>query len=114
MDEQHDVARLEEHSEADRLGLMNHANRVLQLPVHLVLEIGAIPCPDDLPSPLFAAASDWALLYRAKEGLAVRGFEDKEQLSACLTDVYRTAEIVAVLNKGKPVRFNMRVSARIG
>lgn len=118
MDEQHDVdgSGVDSEDDEEYLSLPPCAQRVLQLPVILVKEISNIKY-DLGVTPLFAAASEWALLYRDQAGggtLSVRGFDEKEQLSACLTDVYRTAEIVAVLNKGKPVRLNMRVSARIG
>lgn len=88
--------------------------RVLQLPVRLVREICAIPWLEPEESALLMAVNEWALVYRVDGELRVRGFQDKEQLSLSLTEVYRTSEIIAVLCKGRPVRFNMRVSARIG
>jgi hypothetical protein len=94
--------------------LSTYADRVLQLPARIVWEISTIPHVVEDPLPLFVAVNDWALLYRIGEYLAVRGFSDKEQLSEFLAEIYRTAEIIAVLCKGRPVRFNMRVSARIG
>jgi hypothetical protein len=114
MDVEQDVAGLNDELVEDAMDLAAIAERVLQLPVRLVSEIITIPQGTD-PPPLLVAVSEWALLYRDISGcLSVFGFEDKGKLSECLADVYRTSEIVAVLCKGKPVRFNMRVSARIG
>jgi hypothetical protein len=101
-------------SEIEYTPLSTDADRVLQLPARIVWEISTIPHVVEDPLPLFVAVSDWALLYRVGEYLAVRGFSDKDQLSEFLADIYRTADIIAVLCKGRPVRFNMRVSARIG
>lgn len=100
---------------------------VLQIPVRLLREVVAIqPDPsrenegEDVHDPLFhdplfTAAMPWAVLYRGTDAfLRVNGFWEKEKLSDCVSDLYRAAEIVAVLHNGRPVKFDMRVKARIG
>jgi hypothetical protein len=111
-----DDQKVEELNEEAQVEAVQDATdgRVLQLPVRIVREICTIPWEEPEASPLLLAVSDWALVYRVEGELRVGGFSDKEQLSMSLTAVYRTSEIIAVLCKGRPVRFNMRVSARIG
>ncbi|MFA4971201.1 MAG: hypothetical protein WC683_01220 [bacterium] len=96
---------------------------VLQLPVRLVREIANIPerTPEvrdamEFTDPLLQAAMPWAVLYRheAMEQLQVAGFETKDALGEKVAELYRHAEIVAVLREGRPRKFDMRVKARIG
>ena len=97
---------------------------VLQLPVRLVREVANIQV--DVPvvhesdmrtyDPLMIAASPWAVLYRNMEDgpLHVAGFNEKEQLSDLISSLYRNGQIDVVLRAGRPVKFDMRVKARIG
>lgn len=86
---------------------------VLQLPVRIVGELAAKSLADGVDL-LTAATKPWAVVYREDSVIAVQGKETKEDLSDCLTSLYRKAEIVSVLKKGRPVKFNMRIHASIG
>lgn len=86
---------------------------VLQLPVRIVGELAEKSLADGVDL-LVEATKPWAVVYREDNAIAVQGKETKEDLSDCLTSLYRKAEIISVLKKGRPVRFNMRIHASIG
>ncbi len=87
---------------------------VLQLPVRIVGELAEKSFLAEGVDLLAEAAKPWAVVYREDNAIAVQGKETKEDLSDCLTSLYRKAEIISVLKKGRPVRFNMRIHASIG
>lgn len=105
-------------------------SKVLHLPVGLVREIASVVLSDvsdgadkiggdaveSSMDPLLVAVMPWAVVYHsASTGeLCVGGFENKDELSDAVAGLFRTAEIIAVLHDGKPVRFKMRVKAQIG
>lgn len=94
---------------------------ILQIPEKLIREAIDVTGPQ---SEVFdTMALPWAVLYR-KMGdagaLIAAGFGplDDEQAKAgmesWLEANYRDIDVTAVLHKGRPVRFNLRVKARIG
>jgi len=69
-----------------------------------------------------ALTQPWAVIYGVT-GLpetppypppSVFGFSDKEALGTWMEKNYRAIDVLAVLRNGRPVKFDMRVSARIG
>lgn len=94
----------------------------MQIPEKLIRE--AIDATGPQNEVFDAMALPWAVLYR-KMGdsgvLLVAGFGgplDDEQAKAGMESWlevnYRDIDVTAVLHKGRPVRFNLRVKARIG
>jgi len=94
---------------------------ILQIPLKLIRE--AIDASGPQGEVLDALSKPWAVLYRditgSAEPLAVEGFglDDaaaKVEMETWLEEHYRAIDVTAVLHNGRPVRFNMRVKARIG
>jgi hypothetical protein len=89
---------------------------ILQISERLLREVIGATGPQ---GEIFDALSQpFAVIYRLdgapSDAMLVEGFGDQELLSAWLEQRYRGIEVVAVIRAGKPVKFNMRVKARIG
>lgn len=65
-----------------------------------------------------AMTQPWAVIYGGMSAMmevpSVLGFADKEALGTWMEQNYRSIDVLAVLRNGRPVKFDMRVSARIG
>lgn len=89
---------------------------ILQISERLLREVIGATGPQ---GEVFDALSQpFAVIYRQEgapsDEMLVEGFGDQELLSAWLEQHYRGIDVTTVLRAGKPVRFNMRVKARIG
>ena len=92
---------------------------VLQIPADLLGRVLDLSGPQSEIRD--ALTQPWAVIYGAT-GLpetpltppSVSGFSDKEALGTWMEKNYRSIDVLAVLRNGRPVKFDMRVSARIG
>lgn len=97
---------------------------ILQIPLRLIRE--TIDATGPQGEVLDAFGQPWAVLYRKataanelSERLVVAGFGPEDELAkiameAWLEEHYRSIDVTAVLHNGRPVKFNLRVKARIG
>lgn len=92
---------------------------VLQIPADLLGRVIDLSGPQSEIRD--ALTQPWAVIYGVT-GLpesqltppVVFGFADKEALGTWMEQNYRSIDVLAVLRNGRPVKFDMRVSARIG
>lgn len=92
---------------------------VVRLPVRLLRDcLPGAEMPSQVLRVLLDLAAPYAVVYRAaaNEGapLHVEAFPTKEALEAWLEERYRGIDVQVVLCAGRPVRYKMRVHARIG
>jgi hypothetical protein len=88
---------------------------VLQIPADLLGRVLDMSGPQ--AEAIDAMTQPWSVIFRMMgvEGVpTVHGFVDKAALGAWMEDAYRSIDVLAVLRNGRPVKFDMRVSARIG
>jgi hypothetical protein len=92
---------------------------VLQIPADLLGSVLDLSGPQSEIRD--AMTQPWSVIYR-EAGVpttplvlaSVFGFADKEALGTWMEKNYRSIDVLAVLRNGRPVKFDMRVSARIG
>lgn len=101
--------------ENERSEVVEQNKMVVQIPVGLLRELLN---GNEVNEVLDALSKPWAVIASHVGGgeshRRAVGFLTREALGDWLEFNYREMDISAVLRSGKPVKFNMRVRARIG
>ena len=86
----------------------------LRIPLEMLKEfVGGDP---HVLRDIDALASEWAVVYKDgdHDALCAIGFDNREDATAWVESAHGDCEIVAALNRGCPVKYSVRVRARIG